>query len=479
MPQPPWGEVSGVAGQVAQHGGGLAGRLAAARGLDGQHLLEVMHQLVDRGVAVARLLRGGALDDRGQRGRDLRAPPLHVRERLPHVLHCDCHLCIRLERDLPGQHLVEHDPQRVDVGLLGHLVSERLLRRDVVGCPEHPPRGREALGLERAGDAEVRDLGPTVGIDQHVLGLHVAVDEPVRVGALECARDLDRIGHGLRHGQAAVAPDAVLERLALDVLEDDVGSALVLAGVDHRDHVVMGGLAREYSGDLSSLVIEWLDAADQSGMPLDPRVWQEAPLRSTYPACMAVKAAAEQGTDAAGRYLRSLREGIMCRRRRLDSAEALVEEARGAGLDPQRFRIDLESHAIVEAFGADLEEARSVPDAARERGLARERGQGSDGERLALPSLRFVGEAGDEWRGGDHPYDEWRAAAIAAGARPSGEPRPHVLAALKRFGRMAVPEVEAVGDLAGPRASAELWRLAAEWRVRPHRFLTGELWEIA
>lgn len=250
-------------------------------------------------------------------------------------------------------------------------------------------------------------------------------------------------------------------------------------GADVQITYVMGGLAREYSGDLSSLVIEWLDAADQSGMPLDPRVWQEAPLRSTYPACMAVKAAAEQGTDAAGRYLRSLREGIMCRRRRLDSAEALVEEARGAGLDPQRFRIDLESHAIVEAFGADLEEARSVPDAARERGLARERGQGSDGERLALPSLRFVGEAGDEWRGGDHPYDEWRAAAIAAGARPSGEPRPDVLAALKRFGRMAVPEVEAVCDLAGPRASAELWRLAAEWRVRPHRFLTGELWEIA
>jgi putative protein-disulfide isomerase len=226
---------------------------------------------------------------------------------------------------------------------------------------------------------------------------------------------------------------------------------------------VMGGLAREYGGDLSTLVIEWLDAADQSGMPVDPRVWQEAPLRSTYPACMAVRAAAEQGPDSAERYLRALREGIMCRRRRLDSTEALVGEARTAGLDAQRFRIDLESNAIVEAFGADLEETRSIPDSARERGL---------------PVIYFAGDAGEEWRGADHPYDEWRAAAIAVGARPAGS-RPDVLGALKRFDRMAVPEVEAVCDLPGPRASAELWRLATEWRVRPTRFLTGELWELA
>jgi Thioredoxin len=234
---------------------------------------------------------------------------------------------------------------------------------------------------------------------------------------------------------------------------------LVEFGGEVQITYVMGGLAREYDRDLSRLVNEWLDAADRSRMPLDPRLWHEAPLRSSYPACMAVKAAAEQGADAEERYLRAVREGIMCRRRRLDSTEPLVEEARGAGLDPQRFRIDLESHAIVEAFGADLEEARS--------------------ERLSLPSIRFVGEAGDEWRGAGHSYEDWRTVAVAAGARPSGEARPDVLGALARFGRMATPEIEAVCDLPGPRASAELWRLATEWRVKPTRYLTGELWELA
>jgi predicted DsbA family dithiol-disulfide isomerase len=260
--------------------------------------------------------------------------------------------------------------------------------------------------------------------------------------------------------------------------EPRLRSLVVEFGAELEITYVMGGLAREYAGDLSSLVIEWLDAADRSGMPLDPRLWHDGPLRSSFPACMAVKAAAEQGPDAAGRYLRTLREGILCRRRRLDSAEPLVEEARGAGLDVQRFRVDLESHAIVEAFGADLEETRTIPEAARRRGLAREVAHGSRAERLAFPTIRFSGDRGEEWRGGDHPYEEWRTAAIAAGARPADAPRPDVLGALKRLGRMATPEVEAVCDLPGPRASAELWRLATEWKVRPTRVLTGVLWEL-
>ena len=121
----------------------------------------------------------------------------------------------------------------------------------------------------------------------------------------------------------------------------------------------MGGLSRQYEGDQSRLVIEWLDAAERSGMPVDPRAWNTpGAIGSTFPACMAFKAAAEQGPEAAERYLRALREGIMCRRRKLDGLEALVEEARAAGLDAERFRVDVGSHAIVEAFGADLEETR-------------------------------------------------------------------------------------------------------------------------
>jgi predicted DsbA family dithiol-disulfide isomerase len=228
--------------------------------------------------------------------------------------------------------------------------------------------------------------------------------------------------------------------------------ALVEFGADLSITYVMGGLAREYEAPYESRVMEWLEHSDRSGMPFDPRLWAEGPIRSTYPACIAVKAAAEQGAEAEGRYLRALREGLMCFRRKLDAREALVEEARGAGLDLARFRIDLDSHAILEAFGADLEARRAH---------ARE--------------LPFFVVGDEEIVCG--PGDDLSAAVTQAGGRPAGEAKPDVLAALGRFGRMASAEVEAVCDLPGPRANVELWRLAAEWRVRPVRVLTGMLWE--
>jgi putative protein-disulfide isomerase len=221
---------------------------------------------------------------------------------------------------------------------------------------------------------------------------------------------------------------------------------------------VMGGLAREIDPPYESRMLDWLEHADRSAMPVDPRLWYEGPIRSTYPACMAVKAAAEQGPEAAARYLRALREGLMCFRRKLDVTEALIEQAREAGLDAKRFRVDLGSHAIVEAFGADLDEARAL-----------------DPDRFTLPTF----EIGSQVLFGAQSYEALRAAALAEGAHPSGGPAPDVPAALARFRRMASVEVEAVCGLAAPPANAELWRLAAEWRVKPVRALTGLLWELA
>ena len=233
---------------------------------------------------------------------------------------------------------------------------------------------------------------------------------------------------------------------------------------------IMGGLAREYSGGPEAharLVLHWLDVGEESGMPIDPRLWRDGPIGSTYPACMAAKAAGEQGEAAAERYLRALREGLFCFRRKLDTTEPLVEEARTAGLDVERFRIDLRSNAIVEAFGRDLDLTRDAP-------------EGDGHERLPLPAAVFVSEQGERHALlGPASYEEHRAAAEAAGARPSGDPPPGVLDALRRFGRMATREVELVCGLPGPVAAAELWSLAREWRVRPVPVLTGHLWEPA
>ncbi len=261
--------------------------------------------------------------------------------------------------------------------------------------------------------------------------------------------------------------------------------------VQFGDHLswtyVMGGLARDFAtrhqhpgsrnegsqAVYSALVSGWLNVAEEKASPLDPRLWLESPLASSYPACMAVKAAEQQPADAGERYLRVLREGLMCFRRKLDGTEALVEAARAARLDAGRFRIDLESNATIEAFGEDLAAARAVPPQARADGHVE---TVAGRERVSLPAVCF---AGREWVFGSPRYEAYRDAAEAAGATAAGDPPPDVAGALQRFGRMTSAEVEAVCGLPGPRAHAELWRLAAEWQVKPTRVLTGYLWEPA
>jgi predicted DsbA family dithiol-disulfide isomerase len=234
---------------------------------------------------------------------------------------------------------------------------------------------------------------------------------------------------------------------------------------------VMSGLAREFGPPVEQ-VSAWLDVADATGMPVDPRLWLSSPPTSSYPASLAVKAAAEQGPEIEAAYLRRLREGFACARRKLDTRDALVAEGRAVpGCDVERFAVDLGSHAVVEAFGADLERAEAVAGAAHDPAT----------DRARIPSLEFRGEDGRAHAvHGRTSYDELRAAAQAAGAELDGSGgHPGVEDALARFGTLATAEVAAVCDLPGPRAAAELWRLAGEWRVRADRCLTGELWSAA
>ncbi len=195
-------------------------------------------------------------------------------------------------------------------------------------------------------------------------------------------------------------------------------------------------------------------------MPIDPRLWLRGGISSTYPACQAVVAACEQGSEPAGRYLRVVREGLMCGLKRLDHPDGLIAEAGAAGLDVERFELDLQSNAIVEAFGTHLDEARRIPDRAKE-----EDATGCTGpiERITFPSLTFI-DSGGVRRGvyGWRPYEEYREAAIAAGASPNDRPAPEPLEVLDRFGRCATAEIEM---LTGRPAGGRRGRALEPWRA--------------
>jgi predicted DsbA family dithiol-disulfide isomerase len=217
---------------------------------------------------------------------------------------------------------------------------------------------------------------------------------------------------------------------------------------------VMGGFAREI-GPGPEVAVAALDAAATSGMPVDARGWLVGAPRSSFPACIAVKAAAEQGLD--GPYLRVLREGFMVDRRSLDTPEALIEAAQGVpGLDVSRFANDVRSNATVEAFGADLERTRVLL-----------------GPEPTLPAVEVEGTLVEQLS------PQGLADAVrAAGGEARELPGPD--AVLARGVRRATPEVAAASGLPGPRAAAALWAAALEFRVVPQAIAGGGvLWSAA
>jgi putative protein-disulfide isomerase len=238
------------------------------------------------------------------------------------------------------------------------------------------------------------------------------------------------------------AAEPQLRRLQVE-FGDTVAFTFVIVGL----HRTIG------AAEASALALATVDAAAESGMPADPRVFLRDPPSSTHPAGLAVAAVSEQGDP--GPFIRRLREAILLERRRMDTAPALLDAARETGrLDLDRLRVDFGSNAIVERFGEDLERGRGV----------------------TTPAIRFGDGPPVEGYG---PYERLREAALAAGAELVPDGHLGVEDALRRFGALATPEVAAACDLPGPHAPAELWRLALEWRVRPRRVTGGELWEVA
>jgi putative protein-disulfide isomerase len=197
----------------------------------------------------------------------------------------------------------------------------------------------------------------------------------------------------------------------------------------------------------------WLQVQHLSGMPLDELIWVEDPPASSYPACLAFKAAELQSTAIAEQYLRRLREGVMLERRNIARWDVLVELAHDVpGMDAVRLLADLQDTPATEAFREDLKDV-SYREIGRFPTLI-----------LRVPDGRATIIVGHR------PFDALREAVayIAPGLQPERTSIDLVEYA-RHWGRLTFAEVaEAAEALRTDRAAAEaaLERAAAAGELR-------------
>jgi predicted DsbA family dithiol-disulfide isomerase len=134
----------------------------------------------------------------------------------------------------------------------------------------------------------------------------------------------------------------------------------------------MGGMIADWSSyrdPLNDVAVpaqmgpRWMEVGRMLGVPIDPYIWEEDPPASSYPACVAVKAAERQGREQGERYLLRLREAVMRERRNIARRDVLIavanELARTSRDDPIDFDADalvrdIDSGAALELFRDDL-----------------------------------------------------------------------------------------------------------------------------
>ena len=158
------------------------------------------------------------------------------------VLHDDLERGFALKRQLAGQHFVHHHAERVQVGAVVDLAALGLLRRDIVHRADGLLHHAGLLRGSERGNAEIGQLCRTVPQDDNVLRLNVLMDDAARVCVHECAGNLLSEENGLLPRQMALALQILLEGDALDQLHNDIIRAVLAADVEHGNNIVVAQL---------------------------------------------------------------------------------------------------------------------------------------------------------------------------------------------------------------------------------------------
>ena len=144
----------------------------------------------------------------------------------------------RFDRAPAGEHLVEHEAERVQVAARRDFLPRELFRRHVRG------RSRTQEFARRAREAEIGDADPAGAVEHDVRRLEVAVDDAAVVRGGEARADLARQLDRAVLRKAADATEQRREILAVDVLHRQERVAFELADVVHAAHVGMRDLPR-------------------------------------------------------------------------------------------------------------------------------------------------------------------------------------------------------------------------------------------
>lgn len=210
----------------------------------------------------------------------------------------------------------------------------------------------------------------------------------------------------------------------------------------------------------------WVDASLRHQMPVDETIFFDIKddYRSTYPACIAVKAAECQGEDIGARYLRGLRAGAAAENKAIHRLAVQIELAGEMGLDVERFVEDIDSGRAEQAFRKDLLECRE---------------QGVRG----FPCYLIRGPKGEMMLRGYTAYDKFEFWFAELSDKPLTLQKlrydtAQVIDFISRYGNAAPVEIACVYEISIETAQAQLRRMVNNGVLLETRAGNGHLYSV-
>lgn len=232
--------------------------------------------------------------------------------------------------------------------------------------------------------------------------------------------------------------------------------------IDYR----MGGLLADWSynsGGISKpsdVAHHWEEASLFYEMPIDGDVWLEDPLDTSYPSCIAMKAAQIQDQKKAVVFMRILRERLFLDKKNIAKWENITDAASQAGLDVKKLKIDFAGDGKIN-FQKDLEYARDL------------------GVR-GFPTLFFADNSGNKLTvNGSKPYQSYENALLAM--HPEAKKKKVVstdeaLALFKVYPTLSAKEYAVILDKTTSEATAILEEQLWDGHLSVKTIKTGKLY---
>jgi putative protein-disulfide isomerase len=239
--------------------------------------------------------------------------------------------------------------------------------------------------------------------------------------------------------------------------------------IEYGDHIRleyhMGGLLPSWevynSGPISKpsdVAHHWDEMSARSEMPLDGDVWLTDPLPSSYPSCMAYKAAELQGQEKASHFLRRVREMVMVEKKNIARMEHLQQAAADSGIDTAKLLTDYEGLS-PDLFRKDLE-------------LCKEYGV------RGFPAVFFTdGPANQVLVYGFRPYENYEAAIRNLAPSIPKKPIPASEELFNLYPTLTTKEFAVIKDVSMSQAEQKLSELEAKGAVRKESVKNGVLWK--